>query len=100
MSSSSSKDNVGSSSSSSSSGSMTSLSHSPTDTPERRAAERAASRAWGRRPLKFHGPPDFILTTKNASEEQEVASRAGLRWTNDTDGTVLFPQLPTFPEYG
>src|SRR5581483_7647 len=39
---------------------MTLLSHSPTDMPDWRAASRAASRASGRRPLKFHGPPDFI----------------------------------------
>src|ERR1700734_3287287 len=51
---------------------MTELSHSPTDMPDRRAASRAAARASGRRPLKFHGPPDLILTSKTTSEEQEV----------------------------
>ena len=61
------------SSSSASVGSMTELSHSPTDMPERRAASRAAARASGRRPLKFHGPPDFILTSKSPAEQELLA---------------------------
>src|SRR6476660_9129291 len=51
-------------------GSITVLSHSPTDMPDRRAASRAAARASGRRPLKFHGPPDFILTSKSPAEQE------------------------------
>src|SRR6202522_312861 len=51
---------------------MTEFNHSPTDMPERRAASRAASRASGRRPLRFHGPLDFILASKPHREEQGV----------------------------
>ena len=54
-------------------GLITLLSHSPTDMPDRRAAVRAASRASGRRPLRFQGPPDFMLTSKS-HEEQDVPS--------------------------
>ncbi len=57
------------SSSFSSAGWMTVLSHSPTDIPERRAASRAAARASGLRPLKFHGPPDLIPTSKPHEEQ-------------------------------
>ena len=52
-----------------SAGRITALSHSPTDIPERRAASRAAARASGRRPLRFHGPPDFILAPKLMPEK-------------------------------
>jgi hypothetical protein len=76
---------------------MTSLSHSPTDTPDRRAAVRTASRASGRSPLRFHGPPDFILTTKATWEAQDVPSEPTLL-RDDAAGAVLFPRLWTFPE--
>src|SRR5438477_12796078 len=39
---------------------MRSLSDSPTETPDRPAASRAAVKVSGRRPLRLHGPPDFI----------------------------------------
>src|SRR5215831_10545319 len=48
---------------------MTELSHWPTDTPERRAASRAVSRAPGAMPFTCHGairirPPAFRLTDR------------------------------------
>src|SRR5262245_43773460 len=51
---------------------MTELSHWPTDTPERRAASRAVSRAPGGIPFTCHGarlirPPTFRLADKGRS---------------------------------
>jgi len=48
------------STSSSSAASITLLSHSLTDLRDRRETGRAISSASGRRPLSFHGAPDFI----------------------------------------
>src|SRR5580692_541274 len=70
---------------------MTSLSHSPTDMPDCRAAVRAPSRASGRRPFKFHGPPEFILTPKPAPGPEVLFSNAPA-WTDDAEGAV-----PVFP---
>src|SRR5437016_3351062 len=51
---------------------MTELSHWPTDTPERRAASRAVSRAPGAMPFTCHGadlirPPTFRLADRSRS---------------------------------
>src|ERR1700691_6254073 len=58
---------------------MTVLSHSPTDMPDWRAASRAAARASGWRPLRFQGPPDFILTSKPHEEQHVPLFRADAR---------------------
>ena len=56
--------------------------------PRRRAHGFARS---GRRPLRFHGPPDFILTPKATWQEQDVPSEpSSLR--DDAAGAVLFPR--------
>ena len=57
---------------------ITLLSHSSTATSTRCVASRSASRACGRRPLRFHGPPDFILAPRPHREGPYAPpSRAG-----------------------
>ena len=87
------------SSSGSSAGWITLLSHSPTERPDARAASRAAARASGRRPLRFHGPPDFILASK-PDEEQDAPCFEPLRVNSRRRGPGVLSSQVNVQDYG
>jgi hypothetical protein len=76
---------------------MTVLSHSPTDIRERRAASRADARASGRRPLRFHGPSDFMLTRKWIPEKLDLPPDASRSSRNrNAELTPYCPEMRLF----
>src|ERR1700677_2450291 len=75
---------------------MTELSHSPTDMPDRRAASRAASRASGRRPLRFHGPPDFIARPSYFGRNDDRPVLSGGSLADEGEGAVFCPRPRLF----
>src|SRR5712691_6229525 len=82
---------------------MTLSSHSPTDTPERRAASRAVSRARRLTPVTCQGTPDFMPAS--GCWTGRSGSRDGLRANGASYRTVncdapLCPRLTVFAVQG
>ena len=89
-------DGRGCSSSSASADRITLLSQSPTDTSDGRAASRTVARVSGRKPLKFHGPPDFILANPRREEPGTALLRARCSTADEARRAILCPQERPF----